>query len=103
MNVALTDRGRLVLSNEFKVLVMNSTGNMASALSSPRPILWKKRNLLPAPEAGPVLPMYLADWLEGFYEFHLSRDPADGKQKLVLWDSPATDHYLPGTVDYSNL
>ena len=41
------------------------------------------------------LPMYLAEWLEGFYEFHLSRDPADGKQKLVLWDSAQSDHYLP--------
>jgi hypothetical protein len=52
--------------------------------------------MVPSKQEGTTsLPMYLAEWLEGFYEFHLSRDPADGRQKLVLWDSARPEHYLP--------
>jgi hypothetical protein len=47
------------------------------------------------PDARWPVQMYLADWLEGFYEFHLSRDPADGNRKLVLWDTAAHNHFLP--------
>jgi hypothetical protein len=46
-------------------------------------------------EVSPPLKVYLAEWLEGFHEFHLSIDPADGRQKIVLWDNQRHDHYLP--------
>ncbi len=40
------------------------------------------------------LSLFLADWFEGFHEFHLSLDPLDGIQKLVLWDGSPRPNYL---------
>ena len=40
------------------------------------------------------LSLFLADWFEGFHEFHLSIDPLDGLQKLVLWDGSPQPNYL---------
>ncbi len=41
--------------------------------------------------------MFLADWFEGFYEFHHSIDPVDNSRKLILWDgSPRPQLSLPG-------
>lgn len=98
MNVALTDRGRQVLANEFKVLGTLGRSHRPSYLP---PVHFLDRT---PPGFGPqgtsVLSMYLADWLEGFFEFHLSIDPADGRQKLVLWDTAGHNHYLPsGAAD----
>jgi hypothetical protein len=93
MNVALTDRGRLVLANEFEVLDGLNRKHARSYL--PRAYLWDEAEVASVQEGRLSLPMYLAEWLEGFYEFHLSRDPVDGKQRLVLWDSARSDHYLP--------
>jgi len=96
MNVALTDRGRLVLANEFKVLDELNLNNAWSYL--PQAYLWDEAEVASEQDGKLSLPMYLAEWLEGFYEFHLSRDPAAGIQKLVLWDSARPDYYLPGRV-----
>ena len=96
MNVALTDRGRLVLANEFKVLDQLNRKHTWPYL--PQAYLWDEAEVASDQESKLSLPMYLAEWLEGFYEFHLSRDPAAGIQKLVLWDSARPDHYLPGRV-----
>ncbi len=30
--------------------------------------------------------MFLGQWFEGFHEFHLTRDPNSGKQKVIVWD-----------------
>jgi hypothetical protein len=92
MNVALTERGRLVLSNEFNVLDELNRRQAPSYL--PRAYFWDEAEVVFDQDKKLALPMYLAEWLEGFYEFHLSRDPADGRQKLVLWDSARPDHYL---------
>jgi hypothetical protein len=92
-NVALTERGLFILSNEFNII-----GYLKSKYDLP--FLPKAYFLEEGEpdlngEVSPPLGMYLADWLEGFYEFHLSIDPADGRQKIVLWDNPHHDHYLP--------
>ena len=96
MNVALTDRGRLVLANEFEVLDVLNRKPARSYL--PQAYFWDEAEVASVQDGRLSLPMYLAEWLEGFYEFHLSRDPADGEQKLVLWDSARSDHYLPDRV-----
>lgn len=38
--------------------------------------------------------MFLGEWLEGFNEFHISRDPLDKKNKLVVWDSENGNFFL---------
>jgi hypothetical protein len=92
-NVALTERGRFVLANEFEILRnLNHKYNLDYL---PRPYFLEEAETDPTAGASTLLLIYLADWLEGFYEFHLSIDPADGRQKTVLWDNPRHDHYLP--------
>jgi len=41
-----------------------------------------------------VFPMFLADWFEGFHEFHLSVDPHNGCQGMVVWDTAAAPFFL---------
>ena len=41
-----------------------------------------------------VFPMFLADWFEGFHEFHLSADPRTGSQGMVVWDTAAAPFFL---------
>lgn len=41
-----------------------------------------------------VLPMFLADWFEGFHEFHLSIDPGNGSLGMVVWDTDAAPFFL---------
>ena len=31
--------------------------------------------------------MFLAEWFEGYSEFHISKDPSDGKEKILIWDN----------------
>jgi len=38
--------------------------------------------------------MFLGEWFEGFNEFHISRDPADGKNKIVVWDNQQSNFFL---------
>jgi hypothetical protein len=38
--------------------------------------------------------MFLGQWFENYYEFHISRDPADKKNKIVVWDSKRGNDFL---------
>jgi len=38
--------------------------------------------------------MFLGEWFEGFNEFHSSQDPADGKNKIVVWDNQQGNFFL---------
>ena len=40
-----------------------------------------------------ILPMFLADWFEGFHEFHLPTDPQTGRQGRVIWDTAAAPYF----------
>jgi hypothetical protein len=37
--------------------------------------------------------MFLGEWLANYHEFHISRNPADGKNKIIVWDS-GREHYF---------
>lgn len=39
--------------------------------------------------------MFLADWFEDWHEFHLSLDPRDGEQKIIVWDNRQAPFFLP--------
>jgi hypothetical protein len=41
-----------------------------------------------------TMPMFLADWFNGFHEFHLSITPRDGRQRMVVWDTQDGPFYL---------
>jgi hypothetical protein len=31
--------------------------------------------------------MFIGEWFEGYSEFHISKDPSDGKEKILIWDN----------------
>ena len=31
--------------------------------------------------------MFLGEWFEGYSEFHISKDPSDGKEKILIWNN----------------
>ncbi|MDP3282902.1 MAG: hypothetical protein Q8M56_00545, partial [Desulfobacterales bacterium] len=31
--------------------------------------------------------MFLGEWFEGYSEFHISKDPSDGKEKILVWNN----------------
>jgi hypothetical protein len=93
MNVALTDRGCAVLANEFRVL-----GELRRKFGLPylpRTYFLDETEGPSAEKGAGGMAMYLADWLEGYFEFHLSMVPGEDTAKLILWDSARQDHVLP--------
>jgi len=94
MNVAVTARGKARLCQEYDVLQHLDRKYDFSFL--PHPYFQGE-----APchrdqegEAGTSVTMFLADWFEGYHEFHLSIDKEDGSQRLVMWDTDKGHQYL---------
>lgn len=93
MNVALSATGNRILGSEFETL-------HALGRTFPYPFLPGVYFLEQVPfppevgegEAG----MFLADWFEGYHEFHLSRDPSDSRLKPVLWNGEDPPLFLTG-------
>mgnify|MGYP001828888185 FL=1 len=38
--------------------------------------------------------MFLGHWFEGYKEFHISRDPSDNRNKILVWDDIRSPYYL---------
>jgi hypothetical protein len=38
--------------------------------------------------------LFLGRWFEGYHEFHVSRDPSDKKNKILVWDDRLSRFYL---------
>jgi hypothetical protein len=95
LNVALTERGQAVMSLEIKALK-----NLADNFTYPwLPTVYFQDEWVPVSPFDNEkkylsLSLFLAEWFEGFQEFHLSIDPVDGIMKLVLWDGSPTPNYL---------
>ena len=95
LNVALTERGQAAMTGEIKTLKY-----FAGNFNYPWiPTLYfydesVKISSLGYENQGQSLSLFLADWFEGFHEFHLSLDPIDGITKLVLWDGSPKSNYL---------
>lgn len=84
MNVAVTERGKAWLCREFEVLkYLNRKYDL--------PFLPRTYFQDEAPHgSGQIrnnMLMFLADWFEGYHEFHLSINEEDGSRSLVLWDT----------------
>jgi hypothetical protein len=93
MNVALNQRGREVMIREVGVL--EGLAEKYSYPWVPKVFFYTASDPSCALEGqGDAADMFLADWFEGFFEFHPSIDPIDGKRKLILWDGSPRPHYL---------
>ena len=83
LNVAVSDTGRGFVDREYESL---------QGLNAARPISFIPRvyALGESPEdAGPRGPvrMFLAQWFEGYHEFHQCVDPVDGRTRIAVWDT----------------
>ena len=84
MNVAVTSRGKARLSHEFEVV---------QHLNTKYDFPFLPRTYFQGEAFLPSMLMFLADWFQGYHEFHLSMDE-DGSRKLVLWDNEKNHRYL---------
>ena len=87
MNVAITTRGKAWLCREFEVLQRLNRKHDFPFL--PRTYFQGETAYQPGQpeETDASMLMFLADWFQGYHEFHLSIDKEDGSQRLVLWDA----------------
>ena len=84
MNVAITARGKTRLYSEFKVLQHLNSKYGFPFLPT---VYFQDETILSS------MLMFLADWFQGYQEFHLSMDE-DGSEKLVLWNTEKTPRHL---------
>ncbi len=95
LNVALTERGRAAMSREIRAL-----GGLAERFIYPwvPAVYFQDESVTVSTydheEYARSMSLFLADWFEGFHEFHLSLDAVDGIRKLVLWDGSLRPNYL---------
>jgi hypothetical protein len=93
MNVALHERGRAAMVEEVRAL--RELDRKYGYLWVPKVYAFRQTADFPSSGKGKKgVAMFLADWFEGYHEFHLSYDRHDGKQKLVLWDGCPNPQYL---------
>ncbi|MBW1677110.1 MAG: hypothetical protein JRJ79_11015 [Deltaproteobacteria bacterium] len=91
MNVAVTARGKDRLSREFEVLQhLNTKHDFPFLLRT----YFQGEAFYGSGRGGDAMLMFLADWFQGYHEFHLSLDNRDGSQKLVLWDTEKNPCHL---------
>jgi len=85
MNVAFTHRGRERLPGEFRTLRYLSRRFPHRFVPE---VYFMCSELCGAKaHAHPAATMFLAEWLEGYYEFHLSRSGGGDSNRLMLWNT----------------
>ncbi|MEE8431438.1 MAG: hypothetical protein V3S16_09330 [Candidatus Desulfatibia sp.] len=89
LNVAVSSAGKDCALREYRLLQKLDKDFSFSLL--PR-VFGRGRVFVKA--ANLELRMFLGEWLEGYNEFHISRDPADDKLKIVVWDSEVGNYFL---------
>lgn len=104
MNVAVTERGRERLSREFDVL--KRLNRKDAATGTPFLPVAYFRDETRAPRRAddspgndtPFMVMFLADWFQGYHEFHLSVEKRAGHPLgLVVWNTDRGTRFLSET------
>jgi hypothetical protein len=94
MNVAITARGKARLRHEYDILQYLDRKCRLPFLPHP---YFQAEARCPCDQEGKPetsVTMFLADWFEGYHEFHLSMDRDDGCQKVVVWDKDRGNPFL---------
>ncbi len=90
VNVALTEGGREAMVGEVRALT-----HLLGKYPYPwLPAVYFYTTVESRESEDEPLSLFLADWFEGFHEFHLSLDSADNTRKLILWDGSPSPEYL---------
>jgi hypothetical protein len=89
LNVALTDAGRHCAQKEYRLLKKLNTQYPDSFIPRvyAQGIVFTKMDQVETR-------MFLAEWFEGFNEFHISLDPDDQKYKIMVWDHENRNFFL---------
>jgi len=88
LNVAVTPTGGVCMSSELDALRRVSPRLPPGRL----PTVYGQAAV--AGPGGVPIKMFIADWFDDFHEFHLSIDPRDGRQGMVVWDTTAAPYFL---------
>jgi hypothetical protein len=89
LNVAVTENGKQCVQREYRILKMLAEDTPHSFI----PEVYDQGCAVTKSDHGEIL-MFLAEWFEGFNEFHLSHDPSDGTVKIVVWDNERGNFFL---------
>jgi hypothetical protein len=89
LNVAVTDIGKQCAQREYRLLKMLDTEYPDSFV----PKVYAQGTAFTKMDQVETR-MFLGEWFEGFNEFHISIDPSDGKQKMVVWDHERGNFFL---------
>lgn len=89
LNVAVSEAGKRCVDREFRVLRKLYAGFSFSFL----PKVYGQGRVF-AKDGCLEFGMFLGQWFKGYHEFHLSRDPADDRLKVVVWDSEQGNFFL---------
>ncbi len=91
LNIAVTDMGRHCAQREYRILEMLNNDNPHSFI----PEIYGQGSVIT--KTDPVeIRLFLAQWFEGFNEFHLSHDPLNETVKIVVWDNERGNFFLTG-------
>ena len=89
LNVAVTDVGKKFAQREFRLLKMLNMDYPDSFI----PRVYANGNVFTKTNQVETR-MFLGEWFEGFNEFHISLDPDDSKQKIIVWDHEHGNFFL---------
>jgi hypothetical protein len=89
MNVAVTDIGKQFAKREFRLLKILNIDYPDSFI----PKVYAEGNVFTKTNQVETR-MFLGEWFEGFNEFHISLDPDDNKQKIIVWDHEHGNFFL---------
>ncbi|MEJ2658876.1 MAG: hypothetical protein P8012_17095 [Desulfobacterales bacterium] len=89
LNLAMTEIGKQCVEREYGILKMLNT----DAPYSFTPKVYAQGTAFINRDQVETK-MFLAEWFEGFNEFHLSLDPSDGTYKIVVWDGNHGNFFL---------
>lgn len=96
LNVAISATGKTWIKNEYNTI--RKLNNTFSGNYLPQVYACGE---VPLKGNGVSIGMFLGEWFEGFNEFHLSCEPATGRNRIVVWDYNRGDFFLSSsqTVD----
>lgn len=83
-NVAITDRGRDRLDKDYQWLKHFRLNFQNSFV--PQTYFLGRQTIFDTDGEEMDLVMFVAEWLEGYHEFHLSRNVEQGTLETVVWD-----------------
>lgn len=88
LNVAISESGKANIKGEYRLL--EKLGEKYHASYLPQVYGWGEVDI----KDDLKIRMLLGEWFDGYYEFHISRDRSDKKDKIIVWDTKYGNFFL---------